>query len=359
MLNLQKFLDKYYKKDDYIILACSTWPDSMFLLYKLLETSFRDRIVACYFNHKTRAWTDVEEEFIEKLWKEKWFKVEVASCDFEKIKKLYPSKSFEELAREKRYQFFDAIMNIYKSKYLFTAHHLDDKIETFFFNLARWTKLSGLVNMTEENWGILRPLLGITKVEIEKYLKENNLEYNIDETNFDTKYTRNHLRHNIIPQFERVNSSYKQNIGATISYFEELKSFVDDEVERFLAPPQPLLIKEEKPLTWILSPYQEKGVTNCSSFSWEGERIQDRGIAKGGKLGNMRNFNIEKFNNLSKFLQKEVIRYIYYISNGKSTIWLSMANIDEIIRFINWKNNRTVKEIKRLKMRKNNKVIEY
>lgn len=51
--------------------------------------------------------------------------------------KIYPSKSFEELAREKRYEFFNAIMNIYNSKYVLTAHHLDDKLETFFFNLAR------------------------------------------------------------------------------------------------------------------------------------------------------------------------------------------------------------------------------
>ena len=70
---------------------------------------------------------------------------------FEKIQKLYPSKSFEELAREKRYQFFDAIMHIYSSKHILTAHHLDDKIETFFFNLARGSKLTGLINMKAES----------------------------------------------------------------------------------------------------------------------------------------------------------------------------------------------------------------
>jgi tRNA(Ile)-lysidine synthase len=50
---------------------------------------------------------------------------------------MYPQKGFEELAREKRYQFFDAILNIYKTDKVILAHHLDDKIETFFFNLAR------------------------------------------------------------------------------------------------------------------------------------------------------------------------------------------------------------------------------
>jgi len=135
---------------------------------------------------------------------------ETASCNFEKIKKLYPSKSFEELAREKRYQFFDAILWIYKSDKILLAHHLDDKIETFFFNLARWSKLTGLINMTEcsiintdknkSKWcsWILRPLLNLEKKEIQDYLDKNNLKYLIDQTNFDNKITRNYLRNEII-----------------------------------------------------------------------------------------------------------------------------------------------------------------
>jgi hypothetical protein len=61
----------------------------------------------------------------------------------------------------------------------------------------------------------------------------------------------------------------------------------------------------------------------------------------------------------SQFMQKEIIRYIYYISNDKSTIGLSESNISEIIKFINWKNNKTIKEIKNLKMRKENEIIVY
>ncbi len=309
MINLEKILNKYYKKGDKIILACSAWPDSMFLLYKILKTKFKDNLIVCYFNHKTRPETDIEEKFLEELWKEKWFKVEVASCDFEKIKKIYPSKSFEELAREKRYQFFDAILNIYNSKYILTAHHQDDKIETFFFNLARWTKLSWLINMTEKSWWIIRPLLSLKKKEIENYLKENKKKYFIDSTNFDTTITRNYLRHKIIPKFEKINKNYKENINDTIKYFEDLQTFIDTEVKRFL---------------WN------------KSF-----------------------FLIDNFNKLSTFLQKEVIRYIYYISNWGSTIWLSKANIKEIIKFINWKNNKTKKEIKKLKMKKDNKKILF
>jgi tRNA(Ile)-lysidine synthase len=67
MINIEDFLHKYYKKDEKIILACSTGPDSMFLLYEILKTSYKDNLVACYFNHKLRTEADEEEIFLENL----------------------------------------------------------------------------------------------------------------------------------------------------------------------------------------------------------------------------------------------------------------------------------------------------
>ena len=310
MIDLENFLQKYYQKDEPIILACSTGPDSMFLLYELLKTSFKNNIVACYFNHKLRIEADEEEIFLENLWKKLWFKVEIASADIKKIRdSLYPSISLEELAREKRYMFFSAICEIYNTKKLMTAHHLDDKIETFFFNLARWSKLTGLVNMTERHWNVLRPLLNLEKSQILKYLDENNLEFRIDKTNFDNDITRNLFRNEIIPKFYKVNSQFKNNIKNTLDYFEDLKNHIDKEVNNFL---------------------------------W-----------------NKDYFEIENFNNLSSFIQNEIIRQIFFISNNNSTIWLTSANIKEIIKFINWKNNKTIKEIKLLKMKKDWKKIYF
>jgi len=214
-------------------------------------------------------------------------------------------------------------LNIYSSKYILTAHHLDDKLETFIFNLSRGSKLTGLINMTESSWSILRPLLNIEKDNILKYLKDNNLEYKIDNTNFETLYTRNYTRHEIMPKFNRLNKNFKQNISKTLDYFEELKNHIDDEVKFFL---------NTTTLPSVRGKYSEGGM----------------GV-----------FNISKFNEVSTFMQKEIIRYIYYISNWKSTIWLSSANIWEIIKFVNWKNNKTIKEIKNLKMRKDWDKIYY
>ncbi len=316
MINIENFLKKYYKTWEKVILACSTWPDSMYLLYKILETKYKNDLIVCYFNHKTRKETEEEENFIEKLGKEKEFKTEIASCDFQKIKKLYPSKSFEELAREKRYQFFNALLNIYNTDKIITAHHLDDKLETFFFNLVRWTKLTWLINMKEtsnksssSHSCILRPLLNIEKKDILNYLDSNKLEYKIDQTNFDTTITRNLIRHNILPQFEKINSNYKNNINNFISYLEEVKENIEKQVSVFL---------------------------------WDKDY-----------------FYIKEYNCLSNLIQKEVIRYIFYSTNNFSTIWLSEANINEIIKFINWKNNKTHKIIKNMKLQKDNKVILF
>ncbi len=309
IFDIQTFLEKYYSPDEKIVLACSTGADSMFLLYHILQTPYKKNLVACYFNHHTREQCRQEEVFLVKLWKKEGFPVEIAECNFEKIQKLYPSKSFEELAREKRYQFFDAVCHLYNTKKVLLAHHLDDRIETMFFHMLRGSKLTGLINMTEISGSVLRPLLWLEKSQILTYLQENNLIYFEDESNKNNEYTRNFIRNEILPKFKQVHPEHKKNLQNLFSYFEDVKSHLDSEVSKFL---------------------------------WE-ENI----------------FSITKFNSLSPLLQKEVIREIFYRSNNNSTMGLSQGNIAEVIRFINGKNNKTVKKIHSLKMFKNGDELQY
>ena len=309
---MEKFLEKYFKKDEKVIVWCSAWPDSMFLVYKILETKFAKNLVICYFNHNLREEALEEERFLEDLAREKWFQIEIWDAKIKELKeKFYKSISLEELARQKRYEFFNAILNIYNSDKILLAHHLDDKIETFFFNLVRGSKISWLVNMKEKSWVILRPLLNISKKEILEFLEKNNLPYKIDKTNFENDFTRNKLRNLIIPKFSEINEKYKQNISNFMDYLDEIKDLLDLEVKNFL-----------------------------EKFDWK-------------------YFLIEDFNSLPNLIQKEVIRYIFFISNWNSTIWLTSKNIDEVIKFINWKNNKTKKEIKQMKLSKDNKKILY
>jgi len=309
MIDIEKFLDKYYKQDEYIILACSSGPDSMFLLYNILKTKYKNNLVVSYFNHKLRKEADKEEKWIQKLGIKLWFKVEIDWEYIKKIKKISNSKSLEEIAREKRYIFLNNILSKYKTDKLITWHHLDDKIETFFFNLLRWTKLSWLINMKEKSWNILRPLLWMEKQEIIDYLDFNCLKYNIDKTNFDNEITRNYLRNDIIPKFYKINTKFKTNISNLLEYFDELKHYIDKEIIDFL---------------------------------WE-----------------KKYFLISDFNNKSIFLKKEIIRYIFFVSNNCSTIGLTESNINEVLRFIDWKNSKTSKNIKSMFLAKEKGKIIY
>ncbi len=339
MNEIEKFLEKYHKQGQTITLACSAWPDSMYLLYKILKSKYKKYLVVCYLNHKTRVETDKEESFLKDLCKKEKIKFETSSCDFEKIKKEFKGKSFEELAREKRYEFFNNICKKYKSNTLITAHHLDDKIETFYFNLNRWTKITGLINMSEFScvnkkkwevwwiWIILRPLINLEKKEILNYLDENKLKYFIDSTNLENKYSRNYLRNELIPKFEEINSNFKKNISNFQDYLSQAKDFIDNEIEIFFKK-QSDLIKN----SW-------KYKINKLKINWY--------------------FYTKDFNNKSNFFQKEIIRYIFYKRNNNSTIGLSQANIKEVIKFINWKNNKTIKQIKNMILKKENEIIIF
>jgi len=308
MLDLNNILSKYIKSNEKIILACSTWPDSMFLFYEIIKSDFKNNLVVCYFNHNLRPESKKEEDFLRNLQKKYNFTLEIWSEDILELQKESISISIEELARQKRYDFLRNIKKKYNSKIIITWHHLDDKIETFLFNLARWSKLSWLINMTLISGDILRPLINIQKKEIQNFLDKNKLEYMIDKSNFSNDYTRNYIRNDILPKFEYINKNYKQNISNTLQYFEDLKYFIDDEIKK--------IINREKQY-----------------------------------------FLISEFNIKSDFLKKEIIRYIYYITNNNSTIWLSSSNIQEVIKFINSRWNKTIKEIKNMKLFKDGDKI--
>ena len=112
-----------------------------------------------------------------------------------------------------------------------------------------------------------------------------------------------------------------------MKYFGELKDFIDEEINTFLTE------------QWILIFNSWDYKINTTEIYWY--------------------FYIEHFNALPSIFQKEVIRSIFHITNWNSTIWLSEANINEVIKFINWKNNKTVKDIKQMKLKKENKIIIY
>ena len=115
-------------------------------------------------------------------------------------------ESIETCARRIRYSCFE---NSGCDK-IATAHNLNDNMETFIFNLSRGASLSGLCGIPYVRDIYIRPLLDCTRDEIEEYLNENNLKYVTDSTNLCDEYTRNKIRHNIIPQLFQLNPSFNK-----------------------------------------------------------------------------------------------------------------------------------------------------
>ena len=305
MIDIDNIISKYTDKN--IILALSWGPDSIFLFELLKKSKYKDKMIACHLNHMVRDEAQEDEDFVRNLCEKNKVKFISKKIDIKKEMQEWPSVSFEEIARNKRYEFLRECKKENNAEAIILWHHMDDRIETFFLNLSRGSKLSGLINMQEKSWDIIRPLLNLEKSEIIKYLDKMWIEYKIDKTNFDNNITRNFLRNEVIPNFFRINSRFKNNISTTLDYFSDLKTEIDKQVI---------------------------------------EKIKDT------------YFEINTFNGSSELIQNEIIRYVYFITNWNSTIWLSASNIKEVKKFINWKNNKTKKQIKKMALFKDwNKIF--
>lgn len=122
-------------------------------------------------------------------------------------------ESIEECARRIRYDFF---LKSDCTK-IATAHNLNDNMETVIFNMARGTSISGLCGIPYVRENYIRPLLDCTRNEIEDYLKENSLDFVTDSTNLCDDYTRNKIRHNILPQLFEINPTFDKSFSNCVA----------------------------------------------------------------------------------------------------------------------------------------------
>ncbi len=226
------FLENKIKltKEDSIVVGVSAGPDSMCLLYLLLELQKKIgyKIIVAHINHQKREESKEEESFLKEYCLNH-------NCSFESMRiEKYGTGNFHKEAREIRYKFYQDLINKYQAAYLMTAHHGDDLIETILMRLVRGSTLSGykgislITNM--DNYFIVRPLLYVTKEEIENFNKANNIPYRIDQSNFSNKYTRNRYRHNVLPFLKEEN----KNVHLKFLKFSAMLTECDNYIEKVL-----------------------------------------------------------------------------------------------------------------------------
>lgn len=124
-------------------------------------------------------------------------------------------------ARRLRYDWFDELLKEHQIEYVAVAHHREDNIETFFLNLTRGAGLHGLTGMKPKNGNVIRPFLGVTREEIERFLAGIGETYVTDQSNYDTQYRRNKLRQEILPLLREMNPSFDETLTKTMQLLGE------------------------------------------------------------------------------------------------------------------------------------------
>ncbi|MDD4329715.1 MAG: tRNA lysidine(34) synthetase TilS [Aliarcobacter sp.] len=190
------------------LLAFSAGVDSSALFFLLLEQNIPFDIAIVNYNLRVQS---KDEVFYAKNLASKYKK-----NIFLKETKIENISNFEKNARDIRYKFFDEIILENSYENLITAHQLNDKLEWFMMQLSKGAGLVELIGFNEfeqkENHKIYKPLLNITKEELENYLKINNHKYFVDQSNFDEKYKRNYFRHTFSNKFlENFSSGVKKS----------------------------------------------------------------------------------------------------------------------------------------------------
>ena len=222
-------INTLWNKEDKIAIALSGGVDSI-VLFHLLVTEYKDsykELVVFHINHGLRQESYEEAEFVEKFVKDfdvKFYKEELNMLDIERDSHT----SEEMLARELRYQAFNKMAKLEGVTKLLTAHHKNDQVENILMRLLTGRSIDHSLAICEEvemaGLTIYRPLLNSLKAELEEYAKENNLHYYVDATNFDTDYTRNNIRHNIVPLLNDINSGSFDNLINFANYYQNINN---------------------------------------------------------------------------------------------------------------------------------------
>ena len=208
--------------------------DSVCLFFALLELQkeMDFTFYAVHINHGYRGEaSDRDERFVRDLCEKYGVPLQVFSVDLESTAKKR-KQSLEEAGREIRRELFEKEMQSRNACKIALAHHENDNAETFLWNLCRGCGLHGLGGIRPVNGVYIRPLLGMTRGEIETFLQKRQQPYCTDATNLETDYTRNKLRHLVLPVLEeQINRQTIRHMNTTMEELRELDDYVEMQVE--------------------------------------------------------------------------------------------------------------------------------
>jgi tRNA(Ile)-lysidine synthase len=207
------------------LIATSGGVDSVVLCYLFHQAAFPFAIAHCNFQLRGSE-SDGDEALVAALAVElgvpyyaKRFDTQV----FAEQNKI----SIQEAARKLRYDWLEENREMAGCEQIATAHHLDDSIETLLYNFAKGCGLRGLHGILPRNGNIIRPMLFATKREVLDFAEKEAIAFREDASNLTDKYSRNQIRHHIIPVFEKINPNFQRTAEANLRRLKEAEQLYD------------------------------------------------------------------------------------------------------------------------------------
>src|ERR1043166_1381099 len=202
--------ERLFEAGDKLLLAVSGGVDSMLMLRLFSELGYGLGVAHCNFQLRGEE-SDADMRFVEDTCS--GMGVRCHSKIFDAAAYASERKCpIQVAARELRYAWFERIMETGAYKYLVTAHHQNDHVETVLINLVRGTGINGLLGIREKSGKIRRPLLIFTREEIESHARKIQLAFRNDSSNAGDDYTRNKIRHHVVPVLKEINPSLEKNM---------------------------------------------------------------------------------------------------------------------------------------------------
>jgi tRNA(Ile)-lysidine synthase len=200
-----------------VLCGVSGGADSVFMLHVLKKLCERRKIKICaaHFEHGIRGDESMRDAaFVAEMCENLGIECMIGHGSVPE----YATQNhigLEEAARKLRYEFLEEAREKFSCDYIATAHNADDNAETMLFNLARGAGGKGLCGIPQIRGNIIRPILGITRDEIEEYLRLNNIPHVEDSTNASDDYSRNLIRHRVMPTLKEINPAFSSAVSRT------------------------------------------------------------------------------------------------------------------------------------------------
>ncbi len=240
------------RKGESVVVGVSGGADSMVLLdlFSRIAKRWSLSITVAHVNHGLRGRASVNDmELVRKTALKMGFPFEVAKW------KAPERGNLQDAARKFRYAFFKKVARRAGAQSIAIAHTKDDQAETVLLHLVRGSGLAGMAGMEWAGHGrprVIRPLLGFHRSQIERYAKSRNIRFAHDSSNDRTKYSRNYVRHNVLPLLETLNPAVRKSLADTACVIRECVKALDDVTGAFA---DEFLREGKRKIAWNRDPY--------------------------------------------------------------------------------------------------------